>query len=209
MTRDTISSALATIIFDHLCSVLTTGYSSRGPGIALPTFANRIVNRYARLTVNGSFGVWRKSDIFDMSMEQFDESGKVTDRNQRVSSFVCGIATSQSSIESFNALTKKMLDRKPKETIELMDFFGSFIAETVKRDYEKYGFSYSCLPYGMGTDSGRYKSTKHSESILLGMTFLGYSSYTEFQYDQRSYYVTDVSDTMIFYIYCISYLTSV
>ena len=72
MTRDTISSALATIIFDHLYSVLTTGYSSRGPGIALPTFANRIVNRYARLTVNGSFGVWRKSDIFDMSMEQFD-----------------------------------------------------------------------------------------------------------------------------------------
>ena len=171
--------------------MLTTGYSSRGPGIALPTFANRIVNRYARLTVNGSFGVWRNSDIFDMSMEQFNvESGKLVDRNQRISSFVCGIATSQSSIEAFNSLTKKMLDRKPRETIELMGFFASFIAETVKQDYEKYGFSYSCLPYGMGTGFDRNTSTKHSESIMLGMTFLGFSTYTEFQYDQRSYYLT-------------------
>jgi len=111
-----------------------------------------------------------------MSMEQFNvESGKLVDRNQRMSSFVCGIATSQSSIEAFNSLTKKM-------------------------------FSYSCLLYGMDTGFGRNTSTKHSESIMLGMTFLGFSTYTEFQFDQRSYYLTDVSKTMIFYICCISFL---
>ena len=96
IVRDTISSALASILFHHLYNVLTTGYSTRGVGIALPTFADRIYNRYARLSVNGSFGVWRKSDICDLSMEQFDqESGKLLHRHQRISSFVCGIPSSQ------------------------------------------------------------------------------------------------------------------
>jgi len=87
-----------------------------------------------------------------------------------------------------------------------MRFFCSFIEEAVKKDYEKYGFSYSSLPYGMGTGFDRNTSTKHSDSIMLGMTFLGFSTYSEFIYDQRSFYSTDVSETMIFYIYCISLL---
>ena len=199
LIRDTISSALASLMFSHLCNVLKTGYSSRSVRIALPVFAEKISNRYSRLTVNGSFGVWRKSDVCDLSLEQFDEeSGEIVDRIQRISSFVSGVPATQSSIESFNGLTKQSMERKPKEVVELMSFFSTFIVESVMIDYQKYGFSYSSLPYGTGTGNNRNKSTKHRESILLGMTFLGFSTYRDFIFDQRLIYSTDISFALVF-----------
>ena len=113
----------------------------------------------------GLSGFWRKSDICDLSLEQFDEeSGEMVDRVQRISSFVSDVPTTQSSIEAFNGLTKQSMERKPNEVVELMSFFSTFIVESVMKDYQKYGFSYSSLPYGTGTGNDGNTSTKHRES---------------------------------------------
>ena len=191
--RMTISAVLAEIILDNLCEVIRTGLGNSCPRIALPALSNQVRGKYSRVTINGSFGCWRKSDVCDLSLTQFDSEGSIQHTRQRISNFVSGIPTSQSSIESVNARTKHELNRKPREVVQLMEFFGNFLSELAKNEYNFYGFSYAALPYGSGTGSSRASSKAHSSSIEDGMLFLGHCYGRDVVYDQRPYYYIDVS----------------
>ena len=139
----------------------------------------------------------------DLSFDHFDTEGKLQCSNPRVSNFVGGIPSSQSSIESINNRTKVELSRRPLETRELMVFFTNFISDIVKKDYNFYGFSYAPLPYGSGSGSTRSRSNVHSKSLADGMVYLGRGQATEMVYDQRSYYHIDVSLFRIYAFFCI------
>ena len=142
---------------------------NRCPRIALPELSNQVRGKYSRVTINGSFGCWRKSDVCDLSLTQFDATGSIQHTRQRISNFVSGIPTSQSSIESVNARTKQELNRKPREVVQLMEFFANFLSDIAKNEYNFYGFSYAALPYGSGTGSSRASTKAHSSSIEDGM----------------------------------------
>jgi len=126
---------LAEIIFENLCTTISTGLGNRSERIALPELSNQVKGKYSGVTINGSFGCWRKSDICDLSLNQFDSTGSIQHTSQRISNFVLGIPTSQSSIESMNARTKHELNRKPREVVELMEFFTDFLSDIVKNDF--------------------------------------------------------------------------
>ena len=194
LCRETISSALADIMMENLVVMIRDGSGSRGTGIALEELSLKVKNKYGRVTENGSFGLWRKSDICDMSFDHFDiDDGKMIQSNPRISNFVSGIPTSQSSIEAVNHRTKVELERRPLETCRLMEFFTGFISDIVKKDYGEYGFSYAAVPYGTGTGSNRATSSSHNKALADGMLFLGRGRGVEMIYDQRSYYHKDVS----------------
>jgi len=139
--------------------------------------------------------------VCDMSFDHFDSNGKVQQSNPRISNFVAGIPSSQSSIESVNHRTKVELERRPLETRRLMELFTTFISDIVKK-FNFYGFSYAPLPYGSGMGSNRSRSNSHNKSLADGMVYLGRGQATEMVYDQRSYYHIDVSPFHIYACFC-------
>jgi len=207
LARNTMSSALADILMENMCEMIKNGTGSRSPCILLEQLSLKLKNRYKRITENGSFGMWRRSDVCDLSFDHFDTEGKLQCSNPRVSNFVGGIPSSQSSIESVNHRTKVELFRRPLETRELMEFFTTFLSDIVKKDYNFYGFSYAPLPYGSGSESTRSRSNVHSKSLADGMVYLGRGQATEMVYDQRSYYHIDVSLFRIyaFFVFCFKF----
>ena len=78
LARNSISSALADILMENLCDMIKDGTGSRSPRISLQELSKKIENRYSRITENGLFGVWRRSDVCDMSFDHFDSNGKIT-----------------------------------------------------------------------------------------------------------------------------------
>ena len=62
--------------------------------------------------------------------------GTMIQPNPRISNFVFGIPTSQSSIESVNHRTKVRLERRTLETCRLMELFTGYISDIVRKDYE-------------------------------------------------------------------------
>ena len=199
--RSTISAALAECIFDNFCSMISTGMGNRSVKIQLPELSNQLRSKYSRVTINASYGCWRKSDVCNLSLDQFDSHGLPQFTTQRISNFVSGIPTSQSSIEAINARTKIELQRKPREVVQLMEFFNEFISDTVQNDYKFFGFSYAALPYGSGTSSSRASTREHSASIADGMLFLGHCYGRDQIFDQRSYYHIDVSVCLCLFYY--------
>ena len=147
-----------------MCEMIKNGTGSKSPCISLEQLSLKLKNRYKRITENGSFGMWRRSDVCDMPFDHFDSDGKLQQSNPRISNFVAGIPSSQSSIESVNHRTKVELERRPLETCRLMEFFTTFISDIVKKDFNFYGFSYAPLPYGSGTGSTRSRSNVHNKS---------------------------------------------
>ena len=83
------------------------------------------------------FSLWRNADICDMSFNHFEiNDGTMIQPNPRISNFVFGIPTSQSSIEPVNHRTKVKFERRTLETCRLMELFTGFISDIVRKDYE-------------------------------------------------------------------------
>ena len=102
--------------------MVRTGLGNRCPRIALPALSYQVKAKFSRNIINGSFGCWRKSDVCDLSLNQFDFAGSVQHTRKQISNCVSGIPTSQSSIESINARAKHKLNR-PKESSSVDEIF--------------------------------------------------------------------------------------
>ena len=67
--RFTSSSELGDLLMYSLHLSLVTGHGYMAPlRVRLPEFYERVRSKYVRQTLNGSIGVWRFSDVCDLSL---------------------------------------------------------------------------------------------------------------------------------------------
>jgi len=189
--RFTSSSGLGDILMHSLHLSLVTGHGYMAPlRVRLPEFSERVRSKYVRQTLKGSIGVWRFSDVCDLSLTQYTEDELIKNRIQRIASYFGGMPFSQSSLEGRNKIVKEDFDRTPRKIVELLNEFRVYWSDEIRSYFERYGFSYVPLPYGSGTNN-RYHF--HSQSISEGMLYVGYSLGSDSCYDQRKIFINDVS----------------
>ena len=76
--------------FDNFCAMISTGLGNRSEKIQLPELSNHLRTKYNRLTINASYGCWRKSDVWHLSLDQFNSDGIPQHTSLRISNIVRG-----------------------------------------------------------------------------------------------------------------------
>ena len=194
LVRESKSSAIAELILQMFLDGLRKGFV-RGIPFPLTTLADRLRSSFNRVTTNGSFGLWRYSDVFH---ENVTVSPPPT-VNQRFSEkdILMSIPLSTSSLEARNGDTKMKRGRMKDRVIGLCKNQQSYMAADSFQEFEISGISYTALPFGGGSALSRCTSSTFKNEITDGMAFTGRLA-SDIMADQRELHYFETSSNRLY-----------